>query len=522
MLLNLIKKVIRVNKNKAIFNNIQKYSFTNSVEDINNNLNENDNKISKADFKANQGKAFDILKVANYEIMNYSVKKTIEILYLAAIYKKFDLNLLMKIEKKLVHVFKDLDESDLCKVLYSFSLLGYNSNKLNFIIERSLITRLEKMAEESFVEILGSIKTYKKFVISKGLFMAIQGYINKNFKNFKPNILADVFINFIKLIPNLPESYRQDDVDNLLANMSDSIFANLDKININKIALIYFVLFGHERNKQPKFLEKINFNKSNEILQILMIRYPELFPRIIYQVFLANYFTDYITSQDIANLNNLLEMRILDLLEQFLPSEINSIILMINNRAYKAGNESNIKLLNDKFIENTSNEVKDMNINELILYLHSILTIYASNGNEKALIVASQIESNIYELKYSVLDITHVASLLDLKQHFNNLATFKHITIESLSQQLLKILSFKSTKEITQQLFNDYYLITLLLLDLRYRDATFWQEFLKYYNLISSKSDNILKLEKFNKIIDILNKEIPALNYTPYKTITKS
>jgi hypothetical protein len=292
-----------------------------------------DNNVVPFDYETNTAKAHDILKVANFHIMDYSVKQTIDILLLSAIYKKFDYNLLLKAEKKIVKVLKDLDEDDLAKVLYSFSCLGYNSTKLNFMVERSLITRLDSgVNPDTFISILKSIKGHKGLVISKGLYLALRNYIDKSVKNFNTIQLADVFINLVQLISILPEGYI-DDTDSILVKLIyESLEAKIEEIGVNKVAMVYFIIYGHRKSIKPKVFDKIEFEKGEVYTRMLSQGVSELSTKMIYHVFLANHFTDYILDTEVFN--KLLEERVLQDIASCLTSVFNSLIFKIFNNIY--------------------------------------------------------------------------------------------------------------------------------------------------------------------------------------------
>jgi hypothetical protein len=519
-MLKFLKK-FQPRKNFAKFSIIKYFGATNLLEkDI---VKETGSQIVEfKPYESNIKRAEELLKVANLDIMNYSVKQTIEVLLISGMYKKFDYILLQKIEKKLINVLRDLDHDDLAKVIFSFSNLNYNSNKLNFMIERVLINRFQNMPESAFTAIIKSLKNYRGLFISKGLYLAIKGYILKNLNTLTADQSTEVFLVVTKLLTKY-DTYS-DSQDDLIARLYDTVMKNIAQVNINKVASVYFVLYGYTAAHKPQVLNNIDVKFNPLFMDLLGEKSSDLLPKKLYQIVLANHFNDFIEKEIIHNMNELLERKVSDSLALFTPDEVNTIILILNHRNYNVGNKELIEEINKQFIEICIKDINDMNTNELILYLHSLLTLRQVLKDTD--IVSNTIdffEQNLLEKRFASLDETSIASLLDLLHHFGGVEhSFKSLSVDKLTPQLLKILSFKTTNEITTKLSNDYYLITILLLDLQYRDIKFWQQFLKYFNLITSKSDSGIKIEKLNKIIEILNKEIPELRFTPYQTIAKS
>jgi hypothetical protein len=430
---------------------------------------------SKNTFELNLSKAQEVLKVANITILNQPVLNTIEILFMCSIYKNYDPQLIPKIETKLSMSLRDLDERNLSKVLHSFSVINYNTKNLNFLIERTLVNRLDNITIPIFVKILKSLSMHKTFVISTGLLNVIKSYIDKNILKMNVDQLASVFIEY----SNIPNSNSE-----MLKKLYYEIEKDYDKLNSNILAYLYFIINGGIRNKgfeeivtKPEYIDIIVANDSPN-------------PKLIYLLVLANHF----------NKNNkldiYLEKNILELCDKFTPEELNSIILIRNSKEYKVNEE-----LNRKFVEIALKESGDMSLDELILYLQSILSL-----PEKNIEAINIFEEIIYKTKFSSVKIYQIVSLLDLIRHFGA-EYFKIIKLEILADIIMKEMMLSTTSDLTTNLLSDYYIIAIILFDLKYRNKEFWQQYLGYSCFIKEPK----LAEKMNKIINKLSEEIPEL-----------
>jgi hypothetical protein len=90
-----------------------------------------------------------------------------------------------------------------------------------------------------------------------------------------------------------------------------------------------------------------------------------------------------------------LERNVLNLLDKFTSDEINSIILILNSKGYIVNEE-----LNRRLVELALNDLEDMSIDELILYLQSILSLSVMNK-----FVINKFKEIIFKSKFSFIQI---------------------------------------------------------------------------------------------------------------------
>jgi hypothetical protein len=430
---------------------------------------------SKSLFEKNLEKAQEVLKLANINILNQSTMNTIEILFMCSIYKNYDPELLRKIENKLSRTIRDLDEKNLSKVIHSFSVINYNTNNLNFLIERTLVNRMEKITLPIFIKIIKSLSMHKTIVISTGLLNVIKLYIQNNIDKMNIEQMASIFIDYAK-IPNSDKT--------LIKSLYDGIENEYDKLNPNMLAYIYFIINGGIRDKgfeeivsKPEFVDVI-------------IRHDKYNPKMIYLLVLANHYNRN------AKLDSFLEKYTLEFLDKFTPEEINSIILIRNSKEYKVNNE-----LNNKFVEIALRDMNDMSLDELILYLQSLLSL--PNKDTKAI---NTLEEIIYKSKFSSIQIYQMVSILDLFRHYG-IKNFKLINLDIIAEVIIKEMKIKTTSDLSTTLLSDYYIIAVILFDLKYRNPDFWKQYLAYSNFLKDSHH----LENIKKIINKLTEEILEL-----------
>jgi hypothetical protein len=63
------------------------------------------------------------------------------------------------------------------------------------------------------------------------------------------------------------------------------------------------------------------------------------------------------------------------------------------------------------------------------------------------------------------------------------------------------------TSDLTTGLLSDYYIIAIMLFDLKFRKVTFWKEFLTYFDFLRDPQH----VDNMKMIVNKLNEEIPDL-----------
>jgi len=231
---------------------------------------------------------------------------------------------------------------------------------------------------------------------------------------------------------------------------------------------------------------------------------------------------------EILKFNFFVYNEIIKNIEMFYPEEINAIfsILLLDRDTKKKflflNYDNNLAFLLDKFLEVTKKDYLLMSVEEQCLYLQTIydVTKLSDNNSEelrkikdKAKEIFGKIEKEIQEKRIKKLQITQVVPILDVYTYIGK-DHFKFLDPTSLMNQILFLLE-NETSDNFDDLFDDYYHITLLMHDLMdevsllenhsvmVNDDRFWREFSKYSKLfMNSKKIDQRRLKKLFKLLD--------------------
>lgn len=516
--------VKRLNYNFYYFSNATKFYFCEknklTLEDEQKNVNFKQNNI----LEENKTKAAEILKVVNAHFEEHSsINDSIKFLLVAANYKKFPEELIPKIEKFLLNNLKSLDEGQLTKVIYAFTILNYNSNKLYLFIERSLINKINSFSPHNMVHVFKSYAKNKN--VTPTLEKYFRTYISKNMSKFKIGEMCDVFLNYPRLIQKADKEIQE-----IMKTIYDQISIHIEKLDITRLVNIYFLLYSNNSNSN-NFLELINVQYTENFINYFHNLENLITPKLIYTIIITHHFA----KENLINFKNentknlfkdLILKKIYDNISLFTPIEINSVITILNmsKKNFFELNDTfyhkELEKINLKFFDITERDVKDMTIDEMLLYTQTILTLknfdinLKKNLNEILITLQNEILNKVPNLT-----LFSAVSLLDLIHHFGN-KDLPKLNLETITEKILENLKSYTSQDLTK-IFNDYYLITLLLADLKYLNKNFWQEYVKYFNLFSYGVEKIddevekenckLKLEKIKYLIGKLNIQTPVL-----------
>lgn len=230
---------------------------------------------------------------------------------------------------------------------------------------------------------------------------------------------------------------------------------------------------------------------------------------------------------EVLKFNFFIYNEILKNMEVFLPEESNSIfsILLMHKFNKKKflflNHEANLAFLLQKFLETTQKDYLFMSVEEQCLYLQTIFEIlkYKSESEEFKKVkklaneIFHKIEKEIQERRIKRLKITQVVPVLDVYKYIGR-NHFKLLDQTLLMDHILFLLE-NETSDNFEDLFDDYYHISLLLNDLideafmledqgrRLRGSDFWKEFSKYSKLfLNSKKIDQKRLKKLYKLLD--------------------
>jgi hypothetical protein len=509
---------------KSIFFSIFKTPTVNFSEQINilqnknGNLSKDNNPPPEVDsisqYENNKTKAEDIIKIYTTRLDNdLTTDEVIKLLLLLAQFKIIPQNnLIVKIDKKLCKNITSMNEEQVSTIIYGFSTLKYKSSGLNFLIEKVMIKSLPSYSKTNFIKILKCLNKWG--YLSKGMQISIRSYIQKNLNKFDFNELCDCFIYYPK---NKNSFIKPNDEDKDMVNIIfQQIKPNLLQTDLDRLMNIYLLIYS-TINKD--LYGNINCDYDENMIDFFIQKEADILAKHVHMLIITHHFAkENINIKKSSQFLNVIYTKVMQCLNQFPPEEINTIIAIINSNKKQFPFDSEILFeINKSFADLCSKEHKDMSIDEIILYIQSLAMIIQNNSKIEVVHYNNALDILQGEVNRKINDftITQFSNLLDLIHHFKE-QLFTKFELDNITHILLKNLSHQTEKEF-DLIFEDCYLIFLFLFDLKYRNSIFWSEYLKYLSFIvveivkiggdKFSEARIIKLEKLNKMVDILKKE---------------
>lgn len=436
-------------------------------------------------FKIRSDKASEILKVSNTQFDNIGIDDTIRLLLLSGHFKSHPKELIPKIEKRLSKQLNSFSEFQLTKIIYGFALLKYITPTLHFNMERVLIKQIQSFDPKNFNTIFKSLAKLEN--ASASLYQLIRNYINQKISKFKLYQMCDIFINYTKVI----KIYNDEDKI-LIKKLFNQIEPHYEKLEINQLVNFYFILYSSKNEYVNELYKLVDYDRKYEIEFIK--RSKEINSKLVYMIILTYHFK----KDDGISINNdfktFLMSKIDECLNIFTPDEINTIITILTNKNNKFDFEKDY-LINSvylKFSKIALLEIESMNIDELILYIQSLVLIinYIEERNDSAeeiLQTLKSFEEYLMNNKINSMNLFNISSLLELINHFKKENLFKSIDLDNLTKRILNILLFETIDSL-YLIFDDYYLIALFLFELKYSNKEFWKAYLNYLTLFNTNT----------------------------------
>lgn len=226
------------------------------------------------------------------------------------------------------------------------------------MIERSIKKHFDKFSTNDFAIIF---KSYAKAKLNTtGLNNFFNFFIEKNINNFTYFELVDVLIHYPRLISHDVFKYE------LFFKLYSQTIQGIDKLEINRLVNLYFVLYG---GNDQKITENIQYEPR--LLQLILKKEENIKSKHIYLLILTHHFSRIPLNNDLITvLKEFLQKEI----RTFLPDEINGIINIINDDKNQVLFSKIDKLLvNNIYLENIKEDIKSMDSKEIILYLHTLI-----------------------------------------------------------------------------------------------------------------------------------------------------
>jgi len=360
-----------------------------------------------------------------------------------------------------------------------FILLILDSQSLNFLIERTITNKINELNTENFTTIFNSFGKRKNVPCPKGLKKLFLNYIEQYINKFEFPQLISVVITFPKVIDN----FSKDNLSLLYMQLS----GHFQKINANKLVHLFFIFY----------CGKIRLNYSEKevesFLQCFIDKQSELNSKSAYLLSLTYHF-----NPELNLANNLMRDLLMEVFERnityFLPNELNSLITMYTNNPKFA--TLNIAHLIKLYFNSINTDYKEMNIDELLLYLDTLIfTIspvpqFHIESNKFRELLEDELINQTKELKLEHLII--LLDLIDKKSVLN-----KGLDISFVTDIILN-LSEKRSLTINECLY-----ITELLFERNDIKVVFWKEFSRNITLLDFMSNPEIK-EKIDKKLNLL------------------
>jgi len=235
--------------------------------------------ISTKDLKAKSEELIRLIKI-NFD--KYNLDDIFQTLLIMHHFKIKDFELLVKIEKRIMHSFMDMKQDNQAKIIYYFGSLDYFSNKFYFLAERFLIKNIEAVNDKNFLLILMSIA--KNPFLTPGLITLLETHIERRFNDFKLNQLVEIFLSFSKIYDRF--SYFFEDTKNyeLFQKIWGQINTHFLKVPANKLIDLYLMVFSidSKKLKNKKHIQSLKIlddleNAKKQVFQILNTFYIDFY-----------------------------------------------------------------------------------------------------------------------------------------------------------------------------------------------------------------------------------------------------
>jgi hypothetical protein len=515
-----LNKLIKINNLRCFNNQIKLFC---KIEKPNEYVIQNINKSEISHFEKKSKEIQDLLKVINTKFDTLDVDNLIKTLLLCAKYSHPP-ELLKKLEKRLIKHVTSMKEDQVVNTMLGFNSLNLKSNSILFAFDRILGKDLMSYNKNSFVNIFKCISKYGKnqyITFSQNIQLILRNYIEKNISKFSLSDLCDIFLYYPYILKTIPESKDTEIYSNLLSH----ILPFIENLDVSRLSRLYFLLYSNKSDKiVSKLFEDLRYEYTDSFFNKFSSSEIKITKEVIYQIILTHHFSNEIFKSKNAEekFKDFIIQHTLQLLSQFTPEEINSIMtIFIQNKNTFRLTDENLSSILDEFVKLTHCDSENMNVDELILYMQTILICLQNNYD------ADHVENCLFELeekamkKISYYDTFQTSSLLELMHHFKNHISldkyFKKINLDSLTTNLIKVLTLKTQDDVLK-IFDDYYLIYLFLFDLKYDNKMFWKEFTNFSKLffVDYEDDKFslffrsrkVNLDKLRILIDIKTNEL--------------
>ena len=482
---------------------------------------ENKKDLISKDFE----KAKDFFNHINIKFHTVNIEDAIKILLICTDFNCYPPELIPKLEKSLTKVILNMNELQLTKTIYGFSILKYHTPNLSFFYERALSKHIISFSTQNFNTIFKSLT--RLGYSSKNLLSLIRNYINMNLNKLSLQESCDIFCNYNKLI-----KIAEEDDKILMKKLFDQIFPHYIKLNMPHLIHFYFILYSQKNTEISELYKNIYTDRADEIknqvegfFKLFNEGKNEINSMLIYLIIITNHFSDK-TYENLLkvilskNIHLVFELFIKNL-NLFSPFEINTIItIFINNKEIFNFKDSDRHEIYQKFIQTCSTDLADMNNDEVVLYLQSLLIISKEDANstQDSLKGFNEVLKNFNEdiltRRINSFTIQQFSSLIQIIHYFK-IKEFQYQNIQAyencmdlIAEKIINCLETQTTNQL-RNIFDDYYLIARYLFDLKYQKKIFWEKYFKYLELfeaVEKESKNEYNLNKIKVIKSIKSK----------------
>ncbi len=355
------------------------------------------------------------------------------------------------------------------------------------MIERSIKKHFDNFTTNDFAIIF---KSYAKAKLSTtGLINFFNHFIDKNINNFNYFEAVDILIHYPRIIT--PDLFKHE----LFFKLYSQTVQGFDKLEINRLVNLYFVLYG---GIDQKIKENIKYDPR--LLQLIITKESNIKSKHVYLIILAHHFSRIPMNNELATvLKEFLNSKI----GTFLPEEINGIINILNDEKNKDLFSMFDKLtINTLYLDSIKEDLKSMDSKEIILYLHTIIPNKGNHSITKdSFKLLENFDNTLKYIKESLrekepqFDLVDINNILQLIPYNFQIGEY---TVDRLSK--LTLMNLRRSREIN---FKDYNMLMTNMISNGNNSVEFWTEYLNYVKLFSVKKyDDYIMLKSNLQVLE--------------------